>query len=61
VVIGLVAGKALGIFAGTYLAARFTRAQLNPEPAWADVFGLAALAALTAGAAQACRSLLARW
>ncbi|MEV0220432.1 Na+/H+ antiporter NhaA [Streptomyces sp. NPDC050704] len=46
VVIGLVAGKILGIFAGTYLAARFTRAQLNPELAWADVFGLATLAGI---------------
>jgi NhaA family Na+:H+ antiporter len=46
VVIGLVAGKALGIFLGTYLAARFTRAQLNPELAWADVFGLSALAGI---------------
>ncbi|WP_436791918.1 Na+/H+ antiporter NhaA [Yinghuangia sp. YIM S10712] len=44
VVIGLVAGKALGIFAGTYLAARFTRAQLNSELTWSDVFGLAVLA-----------------
>lgn len=43
VVIGLVAGKALGIFLGTCLAARFTRAQLNPGLAWADVFGLSAL------------------
>jgi hypothetical protein len=31
VVIGLLAGKILGIFAGTYLAARFTRAQLTPS------------------------------
>lgn len=46
VVIGLVAGKIFGIFAGTYLAARFTRAQLNPELAWADVFGLATLAGI---------------
>lgn len=46
VVIGLVAGKILGIFAGTYLAARFTRAQLNPELAWADVLGLATLAGI---------------
>ncbi len=46
VVIGLVAGKILGIFVGTYLAARFTRAQLNPELAWADVFGLATLAGI---------------
>ncbi|GAA4889498.1 Na+/H+ antiporter NhaA [Streptomyces coeruleoprunus] len=46
VVVGLVAGKTLGIFAGTYLAARFTRARLNPELAWADVFALAVLAGI---------------
>jgi NhaA family Na+:H+ antiporter len=46
VVLGLVAGQVLGIFVGTYLAARFTRAQLNPDLAWADVFGLAALAGI---------------
>ncbi|MFM9371535.1 Na+/H+ antiporter NhaA [Streptomyces sp. Da 82-17] len=46
VVIGLFAGKALGIFAGTYLAARFTRARLNPDLAWADVFGLSVLAGI---------------
>ncbi|MEV6175595.1 Na+/H+ antiporter NhaA [Streptomyces sp. NPDC052016] len=46
VVLGLVAGKILGIFVGTYLAARFTRAQLNPDLAWADVFGLAVLAGI---------------
>jgi NhaA family Na+:H+ antiporter len=43
---GLVAGKILGVFLGTYLAARFTRARLNPELAWADVFGLAVLAGI---------------
>ncbi|WP_306325696.1 Na+/H+ antiporter NhaA [Streptomyces venezuelae] len=46
VLFGLVAGKILGIFLGTYLAARFTRAQLNPDLAWADVFGLATLAGI---------------
>ncbi|WAU81445.1 Na+/H+ antiporter NhaA [Streptomyces sp. Qhu-G9] len=46
VIAGLLAGKILGIFAGTYLAARFTRAQLNPDLAWADVFGLATLAGI---------------
>ncbi|WP_331747336.1 Na+/H+ antiporter NhaA (plasmid) [Streptomyces sp. NBC_00853] len=46
VVIGLVIGKTLGIFAGTYLAARFTRAQLNPDLAWADVLGLSVLAGI---------------
>lgn len=43
VVVGLVLGKIAGIFCGTYLAARFTRARLNPDLAWADVFGLATL------------------
>ncbi|MFI8186262.1 Na+/H+ antiporter NhaA [Actinacidiphila glaucinigra] len=46
VVIGLLLGKTLGIFAGTYLAARFTRAQLNPDLAWADVLGLSVLAGI---------------
>ncbi|WP_431946763.1 Na+/H+ antiporter NhaA [Actinacidiphila sp. bgisy167] len=43
VVVGLLLGKIVGIFAGTYLAARFTRARLNPDLAWGDVFGLAVL------------------
>ncbi|MFJ5711317.1 Na+/H+ antiporter NhaA [Streptomyces sp. NPDC093105] len=46
VYVGLVVGKILGVFLGTYLAARFTRARLNPELAWADVFGLAVLAGI---------------
>ncbi len=46
VVLGLVIGKTFGIFAGTYLAARFTRAKLNPDLAWADVFALAVLAGI---------------
>ena len=46
VVLGLVIGKTVGIFAGTYLAARFTRARINPDLAWADVFALAVLAGI---------------
>ncbi|MFE7765952.1 Na+/H+ antiporter NhaA [Streptomyces sp. NPDC057438] len=46
VVLGLVVGKTVGIFAGTYLAARFTRARLNPDLAWADVLALAVLAGI---------------
>lgn len=46
VVIGLIAGKTVGIFAGTYLAARFTHARLNPDLAWADVLGLSVLAGI---------------
>ncbi|MDI9888889.1 Na+/H+ antiporter NhaA [Streptomyces sp. HNM0645] len=46
VVLGLVVGKTVGIFAGTYLAARYTRARLNPDLEWADVFSLAVLAGI---------------
>lgn len=46
VVLGLVVGKAVGIFGGTWLAARFTRAELNKDLAWADVFAVSALAGI---------------
>lgn len=46
VVLGLVVGKALGIFGGTWLAARFTKAELNPDLAWPDVFAVASLAGI---------------
>ncbi|MER8045580.1 Na+/H+ antiporter NhaA [Streptomyces sp. NPDC094032] len=46
VLLGLVVGKALGIFGGTWLAARFTKAELNPELAWPDVFAVASLAGI---------------
>jgi len=43
VVLGLVLGKSLGVFGGTWLAARFTRAELNPDLRWPDVLSVAAL------------------
>ncbi|WP_299530225.1 Na+/H+ antiporter NhaA [uncultured Streptomyces sp.] len=46
VVLGLVVGKALGIFGGSYLVARFTRAELSPGLVWADVFAVASLAGI---------------
>ncbi|MER5634823.1 Na+/H+ antiporter NhaA [Streptomyces nitrosporeus] len=46
VVLGLVAGKTLGVFGGTWVVARFTRAELNKDLAWADVFAVAALAGI---------------
>ncbi|MFE9928267.1 Na+/H+ antiporter NhaA [Streptomyces sp. NPDC005533] len=46
VVLGLVVGKALGIFGGTWLAARFTKAELNEDLAWPDVLAVAALAGI---------------
>jgi NhaA family Na+:H+ antiporter len=44
VVVGLVAGKAVGVLGATWLVARFTRAELDADLAWVDVFGLALLA-----------------
>ncbi|MEU7023432.1 Na+/H+ antiporter NhaA [Streptomyces sp. NPDC046203] len=46
VLLGLVAGKAFGIFGGTWLTTRFTRAELNPDLRWPDVFALATLAGI---------------
>jgi NhaA family Na+:H+ antiporter len=46
VVLGLVVGKALGIFGGTWLAVRFTRASLSEDLQWADVFAVATLAGI---------------
>ncbi|MFD8967907.1 Na+/H+ antiporter NhaA [Streptomyces sp. NPDC059568] len=46
VILGLVVGKAVGIFGGTWLAVRFTRAELNDDLAWPDVFALASLAGI---------------
>ncbi|MEV6961374.1 Na+/H+ antiporter NhaA [Streptomyces sp. NPDC051207] len=46
VVLGLVVGKTIGIFGGTWLTARFTRASLSDELEWADVFAVATLAGI---------------
>lgn len=46
VVLGLVVGKMFGIFGGTWLTARFTRASLSDDLAWADVFAVATLAGI---------------
>ncbi|WP_405012586.1 Na+/H+ antiporter NhaA [Kitasatospora sp. NBC_01539] len=46
VVLGLVVGKTVGIFGGTWLAARFTRAELNPQLRWADLFAVSTLAGI---------------
>ncbi|MEV7402885.1 Na+/H+ antiporter NhaA [Streptomyces sp. NPDC091267] len=46
VVLGLVLGKTIGIFGGTWLATRFTKAELNEDLAWADVFAVASLAGI---------------
>jgi NhaA family Na+:H+ antiporter len=46
VVLGLFAGKFLGVFGGTYLTARFTRARLSDDLTWPDVAGVAMLAGI---------------
>lgn len=46
VILGLFAGKFLGVFGGTYLAARFTRARIDPELSWPDLAGVAMLAGI---------------
>jgi NhaA family Na+:H+ antiporter len=43
IMVGLVAGKAIGISAATWLVSRFTRAQLDESLGWPDVVGLALL------------------
>ncbi|MFJ7902327.1 Na+/H+ antiporter NhaA [Streptomyces sp. NPDC096198] len=46
VVLGLVVGKTVGIFGGTWLTVRFTRASLSEGLAWGDVFAVASLAGI---------------
>ncbi|MFF4248196.1 Na+/H+ antiporter NhaA [Streptomyces sp. NPDC001822] len=46
VVLGLVVGKTVGVFGGTWLVTRFTRARLNADLAWADVLAVATLAGI---------------
>ena len=44
VVVGLFAGKTIGVLGATWLASRFTRADLDDDLTWLDVLGLAMLA-----------------
>ncbi len=46
VVAALVVGKAVGVLGGTWLTARFTRAELDDELGWADVLGVALLSGI---------------
>lgn len=43
VLLGLVVGKALGVFGGTWVTARFTRAELNRDLVWPDVLAISVL------------------
>lgn len=46
IMIGLVAGKTMGVFGAAYLTARFTRGTLSPELKWADIFAVAVLSGI---------------
>ena len=46
IIVGLVLGKAFGVFGGTWAVARFTKAELDEGLSWGDVFGLACLSGL---------------
>ncbi|MFK4083849.1 Na+/H+ antiporter NhaA [Kribbella sp. NPDC020789] len=43
---GLLFGKAFGVFGGSWLTARFTRAELNSDLAWRDVAAVSVLAGI---------------
>lgn len=44
IILALVVGKALGVFGSTWLITKTRHAELDPDLAWIDVFGLALLA-----------------
>ncbi|MGC4936334.1 Na+/H+ antiporter NhaA [Kribbella sp. DT2] len=46
VVVGLLAGKTIGVFGGAWLTARFTRAELNADLSWRDVGAVSVLAGI---------------
>jgi NhaA family Na+:H+ antiporter len=46
VVVALVVGKCVGVLGGTWLTARFTRAQLDDQLSWSDVLGVSLLAGI---------------
>src|SRR3712207_9413831 len=54
IVAGLVVGKTVGVFASTWLVARFTRARLDADLRWVDVMALSVLAGIEIGRAS-CR------
>jgi NhaA family Na+:H+ antiporter len=46
IMVGLVAGKLVGVFGGTWLLTRFTRAELDEDLSWWDLLGLSLLAGI---------------
>jgi NhaA family Na+:H+ antiporter len=46
IIVSLVVGKTVGIFGGTYLVTRLTRASLNPALRWSDILAIGLLAGI---------------
>ncbi|MFC7329820.1 Na+/H+ antiporter NhaA [Marinactinospora rubrisoli] len=46
VILGLVVGKVVGIFGGSWITTRVTRAELNPSLSWIDLAGMSMLAGI---------------
>jgi NhaA family Na+:H+ antiporter len=46
IICSLVVGKTVGIFGGTYLVTRLTRASLNPALRWSDILAIGLLAGI---------------
>jgi NhaA family Na+:H+ antiporter len=46
IAVALVLGKVVGVFGGTWLTARFTRAELSEDLEWSDVVGVSLLAGI---------------
>jgi Na+:H+ antiporter, NhaA family len=46
VLVGLIAGKTIGVLGGAYLTTRLTHARLSPELSWADVLAVATLSGI---------------
>jgi Na+:H+ antiporter, NhaA family len=46
IALGLLVGKTVGVFGGSYLTARFTHAELAPDLTWRDIAAVAVLAGI---------------
>lgn len=46
IILGLLIGKSAGVFGGAWLTARLTRAELNPQLTWSDLFAVSVLAGI---------------
>ncbi|GAA4934487.1 Na+/H+ antiporter NhaA [Streptomonospora halophila] len=46
IIVGLVAGKLIGIFGGAWITTKITSAELNPSLRWVDICGMSLLAGI---------------